>query len=100
MFSFKLFAVLGCFHVQVCDDQHSIADIRVQGMSYGSQQSEWVHRDADTPPNDPCPAGIDASVLVQPKETEVFTRIRDIVVTDVDPKTIHRKVWNLYLLFT
>lgn len=31
VFSFKLFAVLGCFHVEVCDDRRSIADIRVQG---------------------------------------------------------------------
>lgn len=33
MFSFKLFAMLGCFHVEVCDDCRSIADIRVQGMN-------------------------------------------------------------------
>ncbi len=32
VFSFKLFAMLGCFHVEVCDDRRSIADIRVQGM--------------------------------------------------------------------
>lgn len=32
VFHFKLFATLGCFHVEVCDDLHSIADIRVQGM--------------------------------------------------------------------
>ena len=37
-------------------------------------------------------AGIDASVSVQTKETEVFARLRDILVTDVDPKTIHKKV--------
>ncbi|XP_069574520.1 intermembrane lipid transfer protein VPS13C isoform X1 [Brachyistius frenatus] len=69
VFSFKLFAVLGCFHVEVCDDRHSIADIRVQG--------------------------IDASVLMQAKETEVFARLRDIVVTDVNPKTIHRKAVSI-----
>ncbi|XP_076592336.1 intermembrane lipid transfer protein VPS13C isoform X4 [Chaetodon auriga] len=69
VFSFKLFAMLGCFHVEVCDDRCSIADIRVQG--------------------------IDASVLVQAKETEVFARLRDIVVTDVDPKTIHRKAVSI-----
>uniref|UniRef100_A0A671VUQ2 Vacuolar protein sorting 13 homolog C n=1 Tax=Sparus aurata TaxID=8175 RepID=A0A671VUQ2_SPAAU len=66
---FKLFAMLGCFHVEVCDDRHSIADIRVQG--------------------------IDASVLVQAKETEVFARLREIVVTDVNPKTIHRKAVSI-----
>uniref|UniRef100_A0A3Q2C8D3 Vacuolar protein sorting 13 homolog C n=1 Tax=Cyprinodon variegatus TaxID=28743 RepID=A0A3Q2C8D3_CYPVA len=30
VFTFKLFATLGCFHVEVCDDRCSIADIRVQ----------------------------------------------------------------------
>nr|XP_046254686.1 vacuolar protein sorting-associated protein 13C isoform X2 [Scatophagus argus] len=69
VFSFKLFAVLGCFRVEVCDDRSNIADIRVQG--------------------------IDASVLVQAKETEVFARLRDIVVTDVNPKTIHRKAVSI-----
>ncbi|XP_038556520.1 vacuolar protein sorting-associated protein 13C isoform X2 [Micropterus salmoides] len=69
VFSFKLFAVLGCFHVEVCDDRCSIADIRVQG--------------------------IDASVLVQAKETEVFARLRDILVTDVSPKTVHRKAVSI-----
>ncbi|XP_028441459.1 vacuolar protein sorting-associated protein 13C isoform X1 [Perca flavescens] len=69
VFSFKMFAVLGCFHVEVSDDCCSIADIRVQG--------------------------IDASVLVQAKETEVFARLRDIVVTDVHPKTIHRKAVSI-----
>ncbi|XP_034535087.1 vacuolar protein sorting-associated protein 13C-like, partial [Notolabrus celidotus] len=69
VFSFKLFAVLGSFRVEVCDDRCSIADIRVQG--------------------------IDASVLVQAKETEVFARLRDIVVTDVNPKTVHRKAVSI-----
>ncbi|XP_027143245.1 vacuolar protein sorting-associated protein 13C isoform X3 [Larimichthys crocea] len=69
VFSFKLFAMLGCFHMEVCDDCHSIADIRVQG--------------------------IDASVLVQAKETEMFARLRDIVVTDVNPQTVHRKAVSI-----
>uniref|UniRef100_A0A3B3DS88 Vacuolar protein sorting 13 homolog C n=1 Tax=Oryzias melastigma TaxID=30732 RepID=A0A3B3DS88_ORYME len=68
VFSFKLFAVLGCFHVEVCDDCRSIADIRVQ---------------------------IDASVFVQAAQTQVFTRLQDIVVTDSDPTSIHRKVVSL-----
>ena len=37
--------------------------------------------------------GIDVSVLVQAKETQVSARLRDIVVMDVDPKTIHKKVY-------
>lgn len=31
MFSLKLQAVLDSFHVEVCDDRRSIADITVQG---------------------------------------------------------------------
>ncbi|XP_026072516.1 vacuolar protein sorting-associated protein 13C-like isoform X6 [Carassius auratus] len=67
--NFKLSAVLGSFRVSVCDDRSNIADIRVQG--------------------------IDASVVVQAKETEVCARLRDIVVLDVDPKTIHKKAVSI-----
>lgn len=42
VFSFKLFAMLGCFHVEVCDDRHSIADIRVQGTETCLTQTEEV----------------------------------------------------------
>lgn len=38
------------------------------------------------------PTGIDASVFVQAAQTQVFTRLKDIVVTDSDPTSIHRKV--------
>uniref|UniRef100_A0A673YEK7 Vacuolar protein sorting 13 homolog C n=1 Tax=Salmo trutta TaxID=8032 RepID=A0A673YEK7_SALTR len=41
------------------------------------------------------PSGIDGSVLVQAKETAVFARLRDIVVLDVDPKTIHKKAVSI-----
>ncbi|XP_023187860.1 vacuolar protein sorting-associated protein 13C isoform X6 [Xiphophorus maculatus] len=69
IFSFRLFAMLGCFHVEVCDDHCSIADIRVQG--------------------------VDASVFVQAKETEVFARLKDIVVMDANPKTVHKKAVSI-----
>ncbi|XP_061103082.1 intermembrane lipid transfer protein VPS13C isoform X2 [Conger conger] len=69
VFNFKLFANLGSFRVEVCDDQRSIADIRIQGIY--------------------------SSVSVQAKETEVFARLRDIVVIDVDPKTIHKKAVSI-----
>ncbi|XP_051757763.1 intermembrane lipid transfer protein VPS13C isoform X8 [Ctenopharyngodon idella] len=67
--NFMLSAVLGSFRVAVCDDRSNIADIRVQG--------------------------IDASVVVQAKETDVFARLRDIVVLDVDPKTVHKKAVSI-----
>ncbi|XP_015257486.1 PREDICTED: vacuolar protein sorting-associated protein 13C, partial [Cyprinodon variegatus] len=69
VFTFKLFATLGCFHVEVCDDRCSIADIRVQEIK--------------------------ASVFMQAKETEVFARLGDIVVTDANPKTVHRKAVSI-----
>uniref|UniRef100_A0A8C9TBJ3 Vacuolar protein sorting 13 homolog C n=1 Tax=Scleropages formosus TaxID=113540 RepID=A0A8C9TBJ3_SCLFO len=34
-------------------------------------------------------------LLVHAKETEVFARLRDIVVADVDPKTIHKKAVSI-----
>uniref|UniRef100_A0A8L0DWB0 Vacuolar protein sorting 13 homolog C n=1 Tax=Oncorhynchus mykiss TaxID=8022 RepID=A0A8L0DWB0_ONCMY len=67
--NFKLSAKLGSFRVEVCDDRRNIADITIQG--------------------------IDGSVLVQAKETTLFARLRDIVVLDVDPKTIHKKAVSI-----
>ncbi|CAH2273272.1 Hypothetical predicted protein [Pelobates cultripes] len=64
-FILKLSANLNAFNVFVCDEACNIADIRIQGM--------------------------DASVDVQTKQTKMFARLQDIVVLDVDPKTIHRK---------
>ncbi|XP_041840973.1 LOW QUALITY PROTEIN: vacuolar protein sorting-associated protein 13C-like [Melanotaenia boesemani] len=68
VFSFRLFAVLDCFHVKVCDNHRNIANIRVQG--------------------------INASVSVQAKQTEVFARLRDVVVTDT-MATLHRKAVSI-----
>ncbi|XP_029702157.1 vacuolar protein sorting-associated protein 13C isoform X2 [Takifugu rubripes] len=69
VFSLKLYAMLGSFHVEVCDDHCNIADIKIQG--------------------------IDASVLVQAKQMQVCARLRDVVVTDVNPNTIHRKAVSI-----
>ncbi|XP_067871286.1 intermembrane lipid transfer protein VPS13C [Heterodontus francisci] len=66
---FKMFAVMNAFNVAVCDEKCSIADIRVQGL--------------------------DASVSMQSKQTEVFARLRDIIVTDVDSKTLHKKAVSI-----
>lgn len=37
---------------------------------------------------------MEASVSAMTKETEVFARLRDFVITNVDPKTVHKKVKN------
>lgn len=36
--------------------------------------------------------GMDASVMMQAKETEVFARLKNIVVTDANSQSLHRKV--------
>ena len=89
MVSLKLSVVLGSLHVVVCDDLCSIADIRIQGGSHG-----YAAGLAGPPPAEHAclSAGIDASVLVQAKQMEVFARLRDVVVTDVNPSTVHSKV--------
>ncbi|GCB63984.1 hypothetical protein scyTo_0011691, partial [Scyliorhinus torazame] len=67
--AFKMFAVMDAFNVAVCDEKCSIANIRVQGL--------------------------DASASVQSKQMEVSARLRDIVVTDVDSKTLHKKAVSI-----
>uniref|UniRef100_A0A8C0ZIH3 Vacuolar protein sorting-associated protein 13C-like n=1 Tax=Cyanistes caeruleus TaxID=156563 RepID=A0A8C0ZIH3_CYACU len=61
----KLTAKLNAFSITVCDQTCRIADIRIQGM--------------------------DASVIKKPKKIKVFSRLEDIVITNVDPETIHKK---------
>uniref|UniRef100_A0A8U8BXJ8 Uncharacterized protein n=1 Tax=Geospiza parvula TaxID=87175 RepID=A0A8U8BXJ8_GEOPR len=65
----KLTAKLNAFSITVCDQTCRIADIRIQGM--------------------------DASVAMKPKEIKVFSRLEDIVITNVDPKTIHKKAVSI-----
>ncbi|GCC33396.1 hypothetical protein chiPu_0011865, partial [Chiloscyllium punctatum] len=67
--AFKMFAVMNAFNVAVCDEKCSIADIRVQGL--------------------------DASASIQSKRMEVSARLRDIVVTDVDSNTLHKKAVSI-----
>ncbi|KAM4675969.1 intermembrane lipid transfer protein VPS13C [Discoglossus pictus] len=61
----KLSAKLNAFNIFVCDEICDIADIRIKGM--------------------------DTSISVQTRKTDLFARLRDVVVFDVDPKTIHKK---------
>ncbi|XP_075064457.1 intermembrane lipid transfer protein VPS13C isoform X2 [Mixophyes fleayi] len=70
IFDLKLSAKLNAFNIFVCDQMCNIADIKIQGM--------------------------DASLGVQAKKKDLFARLRDIVVINVDPKTIHQK--TVYIL--
>lgn len=42
--------------------------------------------------------GLDSSLLLQPSHTVFFARLKDIVVTDVDSRTLHKKVHNYKIL--
>nr|XP_060611950.1 intermembrane lipid transfer protein VPS13C [Anolis sagrei ordinatus] len=69
VFDLKLMARLSAFNIWVCDQQGDIADMRIQGM--------------------------EASVFTMPKQTEVFARLRDFVVINVDPKAVHKKTVSI-----
>ena len=38
------------------------------------------------------PVGMDASISVKPKQTDVFARLENIIVMNVDSLSIHKKV--------
>ncbi|XP_068814299.1 intermembrane lipid transfer protein VPS13C isoform X2 [Struthio camelus] len=69
IYELKLTAKLNAFTISVCDQTYRIADIRIQGM--------------------------DASVAMKTKKIKVFSRLEDIVITNVDPKTIHKKAVSI-----
>ncbi|XP_061451865.1 intermembrane lipid transfer protein VPS13C isoform X2 [Rhineura floridana] len=68
-FDLKLSAKLSAFNILVCDQKGDIADIRIQGM--------------------------EASIFTMTKQTEVFARLRDFIITNVDPNTVHKKIVSI-----
>uniref|UniRef100_A0A8C8RP73 Vacuolar protein sorting-associated protein 13C n=1 Tax=Pelusios castaneus TaxID=367368 RepID=A0A8C8RP73_9SAUR len=66
---FKLFAKLDAFFINVCDEKNNIAEIKIQGL--------------------------DSSLLLQPSQTVLFACLKDIIVTDVDSRTIHKKAVSI-----
>uniref|UniRef100_A0A8C4LD47 Vacuolar protein sorting 13 homolog C n=1 Tax=Equus asinus asinus TaxID=83772 RepID=A0A8C4LD47_EQUAS len=69
VFDLKIIAELNAFNVFVCDQKCNIADIRIHGM--------------------------DASISVKPKQTDMFARLKDIIVTNVDLLSIHKKAVSI-----
>ncbi|XP_004421707.1 PREDICTED: vacuolar protein sorting-associated protein 13C isoform X2 [Ceratotherium simum simum] len=69
VFDLKIIAELNAFNVFVCDQKCNIADIRIHGM--------------------------DTSIFVKPKQTNMFARLKDIVVTNVDLLSIHKKAVSI-----
>uniref|UniRef100_A0A8C0J7X0 Vacuolar protein sorting 13 homolog C n=1 Tax=Chelonoidis abingdonii TaxID=106734 RepID=A0A8C0J7X0_CHEAB len=69
VYDLKLSAKLNAFHIFVCDQKCNIADIKIQG--------------------------VDASVSMKTKKIKVFSRLEDIIITNVDPKIIHKKAVSI-----
>ncbi|XP_077737458.1 intermembrane lipid transfer protein VPS13C isoform X2 [Canis aureus] len=69
IFDFRLFAKLNAFCVTVCDEKNNIAEIKIQGL--------------------------DSSLSLQSKKQSLFARLENIIVTDVDPKTVHKKAVSI-----
>ncbi|XP_055453871.1 intermembrane lipid transfer protein VPS13C isoform X2 [Psammomys obesus] len=66
---FRLFAKLNAFCVTVCDEKSNIAEIKIQGL--------------------------DSSLSLQSKKQSLFARLENIIVTDVDPRTVHKKAVSI-----
>ncbi|ELK31334.1 Vacuolar protein sorting-associated protein 13C [Myotis davidii] len=66
---FRLFAKLNAFCINVCEEKNNIAEIKIQGL--------------------------DASLLLQSRKQSLFARLENIIVTDVEPKTVHKKVVSI-----
>uniref|UniRef100_A0A803VSL0 Vacuolar protein sorting 13 homolog C n=1 Tax=Ficedula albicollis TaxID=59894 RepID=A0A803VSL0_FICAL len=69
VFDFKLFAKLDAFCLNICDEKKNIAEIKIQGL--------------------------DSSLCLQPSHTVFFARLKDVVVTDVDSRTLHKKAVSI-----
>ncbi|KAM6149514.1 intermembrane lipid transfer protein VPS13C isoform 2-T2 [Erethizon dorsatum] len=66
---FRLFAKLSAFCVTVCNEKSNIAEIKIQGL--------------------------DSSLSLQSRKQSLFARLENIIVTDVDPKTVHKKAVSI-----
>ncbi|KAM6200995.1 intermembrane lipid transfer protein VPS13C [Rhynchocyon petersi] len=69
MFDLKITTELKAFNIFVCDQKCNIADVRIQGM--------------------------DASISVKSKQTDIFARLKDIIVTNADTLSIHKKAVSI-----
>ncbi|XP_037689727.1 vacuolar protein sorting-associated protein 13C isoform X2 [Choloepus didactylus] len=67
--AFRLFAKLNAFCVIVCDEKNNIAEVKIQGL--------------------------DSSLSLQSRKQSLFARLENFIVTDVDPKTVHKKAVSI-----
>uniref|UniRef100_A0A3B3YD34 Vacuolar protein sorting 13 homolog C n=1 Tax=Poecilia mexicana TaxID=48701 RepID=A0A3B3YD34_9TELE len=65
----KATMTLGAFNILVCDQTSNMADIRVTGL--------------------------DTSLLRRGDQTQISARLRDVVVLDVDPRSVHKEAVSI-----
>ncbi|XP_068131864.1 intermembrane lipid transfer protein VPS13C isoform X2 [Hyperolius riggenbachi] len=65
LIAFKLFAKLDSFSMNVWDENSHIAEIKIQGL--------------------------DTSIILESRQMDIFARLKDIIVNDVNPQTIHKQ---------
>ena len=91
MVDLKVLMALGAFNILVCDQTCNMADIRVQGMNSQLFFLE-IHLLKPFLTGLTFPSGLNGSLLMQGPQTHISARLRDVVVLDIDPKTVHQKV--------
>lgn len=69
VFDLKVTAELNAFNIFICDQKSNIAEIKIHGM--------------------------DASVSMKAKQTDVFARLKNIIVMNVDSLSIHKKAVSI-----
>ncbi len=92
----KVMMMLEAFNVLVCDQSCNMADIKIQGTE--SQLSLCLLSFVTTRPDVTIlmySSGVNGSLLMQGPQTHLSAHLRDFIVLNVDPKSIHKKVSQL-----
>lgn len=93
----KLMMMLEAFNVLVCDQSCSTADIRVQGTKKFPPPRSYLFlirlwHCCSLTRSVFVPAGLNGSLLMQGAQTRISAALKDVVVLDVDPQSVHKKV--------
>lgn len=92
----KVIMTLGAFNVLVCDQSCNMADIKIQGTEAQLSFILLSFLDTNTESMDVlCFSGFNGSLLMQGPQTHLTACLRDFIVLNVDPKSIHKEVSQL-----
>lgn len=94
----KVMVTLGAFNVLVCDQKSNMADIKIQGQIIKHETAPVLvcGLQSRTLNSLSCPTGINGLLVMQGPQTHVSARLRDLIVLNVDPRSLHEKVsWSI-----